>query len=259
MRLRAVTLFVVIVLPALCYCHAQTSGKPARARTGPEYEDYNKAYAISGGPAMENAANEFATKYPDSVLRAYLYSKAMRNYQNENNSGKMLAMGEKVLALEPHNVVALVLTAAVLSDNLSDNDADRTQKIEEIRANVSNAIKFVDEFTPPTNPTPEQLASYRNTLQSMAHSALGITDLKLGEDAEAEKELVAAAKLNAPLSDPYLWYHLALAQDHQKKYKEGLASVEEALKQVSSNPDLAKLAASERERLLKLTQAQVTK
>ncbi len=258
MRLRTVALFLV-VLPALWHGYAQNSGKPAHARTQQEYEDYNKAYAISGGPAMEQAANEFATKYPDSALRAYLYSKAMRNYQNENNAGKMLAMGEKVLALDPHNTIALVLTATALSDGLSDNDADRTQKIEEIKANANNAIKFVNEFTPPANTTPEQVASYRKTLQSMAHSALGVTDLKLGEDAEAEKELAAAAKLNAPLSDPYIWYHLALAQDHQKKYKEGLASVEEALKYVSSNPDLAKLAAGERERLVKLTQAETTK
>jgi tetratricopeptide (TPR) repeat protein len=252
-------LFIIIVVSAAAFSgYAQAQGKPPQAKTQPEYNDYNTAYAISGGAAMEKAANEFAAKYPDSALREYLYSKAMHNYQNENNSGKMLAMGEKVLALDPHNSIALVLTATVLSDGLTDSDADRTQKIEEIKANANNAIKFIDDgFTPPPNATPEQIAAYKNTLQSMAHSALGIMDLKMGEDAEAEKELVVAARLNAAQPDPYIWYHLALAQDHQKKYKEGLASIEEALKYVSSNPDLAKLAASERERLVKLTQGQV--
>ena len=257
MTLRVVALF--IVLPALISGYAQTSGKPAQAKTQAEYNDYNTAYAIGSGPAMEKAANEFAAKYPDSALREYLYSKAMHNYQNENNPVKMLAMGEKVLALDAHNAIALVLTATVLSDGMGDNDADRTQKIEEIKANANNALKFVDEFTPPPNVTSEQIASYKSTLQSMAHSALGIMELKSGEDAEAEKDLVIAAKINEPQSDPYIWYHLALAQDHQKKYKDALASVEEALKHVSANPELEKLASGERERLLKLTQSPFAK
>ena len=82
-----------------------------QAKTQPEYADYNAANAISGGAAMEKAANDFAAKYPDSELRSILYSKAMHNYQAENNPDKMLAMGEKVLAYDPDNPVALVLTA----------------------------------------------------------------------------------------------------------------------------------------------------
>src|SRR5436305_10988551 len=75
--------------------------RPPQAKTQQEYADYNTAYAISGGAAMEKAANDFAAKYPASELRSYLYSKAMHEYQNENNPAKMLATGNKVLALDP--------------------------------------------------------------------------------------------------------------------------------------------------------------
>jgi hypothetical protein len=53
------------------------------------------------------------------------------------------------------------------------------------------------------------VASYKSTLQSMAHSAVGILELKLGEDAGAERDLTAAAKLNTAQPDAYVWYHLA--------------------------------------------------
>ena len=244
---------------------SQPPGKrPPQAKTQQEYKDYNADYALSGGAAVEKAADDFAAKYPQSELREYLYSKAMHEYQNENNPGKMLAMGEKVLALDADNSIALVLTATVLADSLSDADQDREQKIAEIKKNSSRALETVDTgFTPPANATPEQIAAYKSTLQSMAHSALGIMDLKTSDDAGAEKELHAAADLNKSQPDPYIWYHLALAQDHlatgmadkreqQKKYVEALSSVNQALQYTGSNADLAKLAQGEHERLQKL-------
>lgn len=244
---------------------AQTAGKrPPQAKTQQEYKDYNADYALSGGAAVEKAANDFAGKYPQSELREYLYSKAMHEYQNENNPGKMLAMGEKVLGLDPDNSIALVLTATVLADSLSDADQDREQKIAEIKKNSRHALETVDtSFTPPPKATPEQIQAYKTTLQSMAHSALGIMELKTGEDAGAEKDLRTAADLNKTQPDPYIWYHLALAQDHlatatadkaqqQKKYVEALASVNQALQYTNSNPDLSRLAQGERERLQKL-------
>src|SRR5215467_10987910 len=230
--------------------------RPPQAKTQQEYKDYNTDYALKGGAASEKAANDFTAKYPDSELRAYLYSKAMHEYQNENNPGKMLAMGEKVLALDPDNSIALVLTATVLADSLSDADQDREQKIAEIKKNSTHALETVDtSFVPPPGATPEQIDAYKSTLQSMAHSALGIMELKTGDDAGAEKDLRSAAELNKTQPDPYIWYHLALAQDHQGKYAEALGSVNQALQYTASNPELGRLAQGERDRLTKLTGA----
>lgn len=244
---------------------AQPDGKrPPQAKTQQEYKDYNSAYALKGGAAAEKAADDFASKYPQSELREYLYSKAMHDYQNENNPGKMLVMGEKVLDLDPDNSIALVLTATVLSDSLNDADQDREQKVAEIKKNSNHALQSIDSsFSPPANATPGQIEAYKTTLQSMAHSALGIMELKTGDNAGAEKDLRLAATLNKTQPDPYIWYHLALAQDHlatavvdkdeqQRKYLEALASVNQALQYVGSNADLGKLAQGERERLQRL-------
>lgn len=236
--------------------------RPPQAKTQPEYKDYNAAYATSGGAAMEKAADAFAAKYPDSELRSYLYGKALHEYQLEDNRDKMLDMGNKVLALDPDNVVALGLTATVLSDELPGSDSstasgdDRQKKIAEIRKNAGRALEVVEtSFVPPPGATPQQITAYKNTLRSMAHSALGITSLKTGDDAGAEKEFKVAADVGQAQPDPFVWYHLALAQDHQKKYSEALASVDQALRSIGSNAELGKLAAGERERLLQLTGA----
>ena len=232
---------------------ASSTKRPPQAKSQKEYADYNAAAAITGGEATEKAANDFAAKYPDSELRVYLYSKAMHEYQNENQPDKMLVVGRKILKLDPDNTIALVLTATVLADSMKDSEPDHDQKMAEIKINADHALETVDAaFVAPAQATPEQIADYKSTLRSMAHSALGIMELKNADDAGAEKDLKTAADLNKTQPDPYIWYHLALAQDHQKKYAEALASVDQALHYTGSNPDLGKLAAGERERLAKL-------
>jgi tetratricopeptide (TPR) repeat protein len=229
-------------------------GKPAKhvpeAKTHQEFNDYNAAYALSGGAQVEKAADDFAAKYPASELKTYLYAKALHEYQNEQNPAKMLTIGRRILQLDPDNTISLVLTATVLADSLKDTDPDRQQKIEETKKDAGHALDTVDSaFTPPANATPDQITAYKKTLQSMAHSALGITALKTDDNAKAEQELKLAAELNVTQPDPYIWYHLALAQDHLEKYSEALVSVNKAM-EYAGNSDLADLARSERKRLL---------
>lgn len=225
----------------------------AQAKSAQEFKDYNAAYATSGGAAVEKAADDFAAKYPASELKVFIYEKAMHEYQAENNQPKILATGQKVLKLDPENAIALVLTASVLSDGLNENSPDQ-QNVAEIRKNAAHALQILNgDFSPVANATPEQVEAYKKTLQALAHSALGITALKLHDDAGAEKELKAAAAANPAQPDPFVWYHLSLAQDHQNKYSEALASVNQAVQNSASNPDIGELAKGEQKRLLTLT------
>jgi tetratricopeptide (TPR) repeat protein len=251
-------LFAACGFAALAQQPAATPAKPAQttvrrvpeAKTRQEFNDYNAAYALSGGAQMEKAADDFAAKYPSSELKSYLYAKALHEYQGENNPARMLAMGKKVLQLDPDNTIALVLTATVLADGLDEKDPDRQEKIAEIRKDTLHALDTIDSaFTPPANATPEQVTAYKKTLQSMAHSALGITALKTDDNKTAEQELKLAADLNVSQPDPYIWYHLALSQDHLEKYPEALASINKAL-DYAGNSDLADMARNERKRLL---------
>ena len=220
-----------------------------QARSEQERADFKAAYALTGAATEESAAMDFANKYPTSELRRYLYSSAMVQYQRENNPAKMLAMGERVLALDPENPLALVLTATVLADSLGDRDRDREKKISAIKHNASRAIQAAEAGYTDSS---AGAAVYKTTLQSMAYCALGIMKLKTGDDAGAEKDLKAATELAKIRPDGYAWYHLALAQDHRKKYAAALGSVEQALQLASSDPELQKLAEVEHERLAAL-------
>jgi tetratricopeptide (TPR) repeat protein len=243
---RSVCLVLLLSLPLVA-----TAQQPARstrpiARSQQERDDFKRAYALTGAAAVEAAADEFSNKYPESELRQYLYSSAMLQYQREENPAKMLAMGEKVLTLEPDDPLALVLTATAMANGLVEHDRDRERKVGIIKRNATRAIQVAETSYGSSAPA---TGLYKTTLQSMAYSALGIMKLKTGDDAGAEKDLKSASELAMARPDPYVWYHLALAQDHRKKYTAALNSVEQALQLASSNPELQKLAEAEHERL----------
>ncbi len=218
------------------------------AKSQQEYDDYRSARAANAGAEMDKAARGFAEKYPDSQLRQYLFSRALRQYQRENNPVGMLAMGERVLAIDPGDALALVLSATVLADGLSAVDPDRDAKIAEIKKYAGRAL----QASGTNERTSSQPELYRTTLESMAYSALGIMKLKTGDDAGAEKDLKTAAEMPQVRPDPYIWYHLALAQDHRKKYRAALNSVEQALQLASANPRLQQMAEVEHEHLNRL-------
>ena len=232
--------------------------QPAQQQRGPhaksqaELTDYNAAAAITGGAAMEKAADDFAAKYPESELRENLYLRAMHDYQTENQAPKSLEMAEKVLQLDTTNSVALVISAMVLSEQLTQPNPDPA-KVAEISKNANLAIQTIDtSFTPPVQVTPEQLAMYKNILKGNAHSALGVTDLKTANYAAAETELKAATDLTKAQPDAYNWYYLAIAQDHLKKYSEAVASANEGLKYVGQDASVQKLLEEQRDKSAKL-------
>jgi tetratricopeptide (TPR) repeat protein len=261
----ALALFVLTVVqvnaltaPAAAESVAQATSEARRpqARSQQERDDFTSAYALTGAAAEEAAASDFAARYPASELRHYLYSSAMLRYQRENNPAKMLVMGEKVLELDPDNPLALVLTATALADALGDRDRDREKRVGTIKRNATRAIQTAEAgYASGLTGTETTAAVYRTTLQAMAYSALGIMKLKTGDDAGAEKDLKTAAELAKIRPDPYIWYHLALAQDHRKKYAAALSSVEQALQLASSDPELQRLAEVEHERLAGLAKS----
>lgn len=250
-------LVILLVWPLACLAWQDTPGAPARrpvAKSQQELQDYQAGAAAPTGSALERAAADFAQKYPSSQLRLLLYLKSLRQYQRENDSSGILSSGESVLALQPDNELALVLTSTVLADGLTADDPDKNKKVATINDRTAHALRLLEAAkgttTAPSSSDPPAL--YRATLEATAYSALGIMKLKTGDDAGAEKDLHAGAALAEIRPDPYIWYHLALAQDRRKKYRSALYSIEQAMQLASANLQLQRLAEAEHDRLNKL-------
>jgi tetratricopeptide (TPR) repeat protein len=240
--------------PAPGAATAPAAKRPPQAKTQAEFDAYKAAAASPDIAALEKAADDFATKFPDSELRVLLYQNAMRLYQNANNAEKTEAMGRKVLSLDGDNPEALVIVAEVIAERTHDSDLDKDQRFGEAITMAQKAMQTVDtDVSVPAGTPQEKVDAYKAGLRSNAYSILGTIDFKKENYAGAQENLQKSidAYPSSPVAVDVL--RLALALDKQGKYPEALKVANRAVELTQDNTAIGTPARHERDRLQQLT------
>ena len=236
---------------------AQPAGKrPPQAKSQPEYDAYNAAVKNTDPAAFEKAADDFATKFPDSELRILLYKTALRNYQAANNSEKTEAMGRKVLSIDGDDPEALVMVAEVIAERTRDTDLDKDQRYDEATKMAQKATTTVDtDVTPPPGTPQEKLDAYKSLLRSNAYSIVGTIAYKKENYPLAQENLQKSIDAYPAQLDPVVVLRLALSLDKQQKYPEALKVANRAVEvaQAQNNAQVLTVSQRERDRLQQLT------
>jgi tetratricopeptide (TPR) repeat protein len=231
---------------------APAAKRPPQAKTQPEFEAYKTAAALTDAAALEKAADDFATKFPDSELRPLLYKAAMRAYQQSNNADKMMTTAQKVLSFDPDDPEALLGVAQVLAERTHDTDLDKDQKLAEARKNAERALVTVDTDAPTGNISPEQLAGYKGFVRSEAYEILGTLDFNAKAWASAEANLKKSIDALPQQPDPIAVFRLSVAMDMQNKYPEALKYANQAVDLTKAGTNAGDAARKEKDRLVQL-------
>jgi tetratricopeptide (TPR) repeat protein len=234
---------------------APAGKRPPAAKTQPEFEAYKAAVAQTDAAALEKAADDFATKFPDSELRGTLYTAAMQRYQQSNNADKMMGTARKVLAIDADDPAALVGVAQALAEQTRDTDLDKDQKIAESKKDAERALVTVDTDLPTSGYPPEQLSAVKNYLRSEAYYILGTLSFKASNWAEAETNLRKSIDALPQQPDTVAVFRLAVALDMQNKIPEAMKYADQAVELTKDRPDsgVGKAARDEKDRLTKLS------
>lgn len=229
--------------------------RPPQAKTDPELDAWKAAAAIKTDPAAaEKAADDFATKFPDSELRVLLYKNALRLYQNANNAEKTEATGRKVLGLDGDDPEALVTVAEVIAERTHDSDIDKDQRYAEATSMVKKATQTVDtDISVPAGTPQEKIDAYKALLRSNAYSILGTIEFKKDNFVGAQEDLQKSIDVYPSDPDPVVVLRLALTLDKQQKYPEALKVANRAVEMTQDNTVVGTPARRERERLQQLT------
>jgi tetratricopeptide (TPR) repeat protein len=235
----------------------QPAGKrPPQAKTQPEFDAWKAAAANTDPAALEKAADDFATKFPDSELRVLLYKNAMRLYQKTNNAEKTEAMGRKVLSLDADDPEALTTVAEVIAERTHETDIDKDQRYGEGMKMAEKALQTVDtDVSVPAGTTQQQLDAYKAGLRSQAYSTMGTIAYNQNNFAAAQANFEKA--IDATPNDPYALdvLRLALSLDKQQKYVEALKVANRVVDMTQDNTPIGTPARHERDRLQQLTGA----
>src|SRR3981189_3279172 len=192
------------------------SKRPPQAKTQPEFDAYKVAAASTDAGAMEKAADDFATKFPDSEVRLLLYKTAMRMYQTANNSEKTEAMGRKVLALDGDDPEALLTVSELIAEKTRESDLDRDQRFAEAVKMSQKALQTIDtDISVPAGTPQEKLDAYKSSLRSQAYSILGTIEYNKNNYAAAQENLQKSLDALPSQPDSVVVLRLALSMDKQ--------------------------------------------
>ena len=223
---------------------ATPESKPAERKqpSAKSQDEYNAYRAVTMQPDLlsaERLATDFASRFPQSELREAMYQTLMLKQQSANRADAALANAEKVLLLNPDNVVALVVAANVLSERTLPTAADATDRFERGMRYAERALQNIEAngVTVPESAGPEDIASFRAALTAVAHAAEGNIELLRKNYMEAEKHLQQAIA-TAPRPDALALFRLALAQHGLKRLDDALANVNKAMAAAGSARDL---------------------
>jgi tetratricopeptide (TPR) repeat protein len=231
---------------------APAGKRPPQAKTQPEFDAYKAAAALTDAATQEKAADDFATKFPDSELRPLLYKSVMRLYQQANNADKMLAMSQKVLSFDPDEPEALLGVAQVLAERTRDTDLDKEQRLAEAKKNAQRALVTIDTDVPSSGYPPEQLAAFKGFLKSEAYTILGTLDFNAKAWADSEGDLKKSIDAFPQQPDPVAVFRLSVALDMQNKYPEALKYANQAVDLTKEGTNAGDAARKEKDRLIQL-------
>ena len=256
---------------------APLAKRPPQAKTQPEFDAWKAAdegsrptaeeqAAMQKNPAdtqkimtavaerAEKAADDFATKFPESEVRVLLYKPAMRNYHNVNNADKTEAMGRKVLGFDADDPEALVMVAEVIAERTRESDIDKDQRFDEAMKMAQKATQTVETDSTFNAGTPqEKIDAYKALLRSNAYYVMGTVDFKKNNFAAAQANLQKSIDAYPAEPDPVVVLRLALSLDKQDKYPDALKVANRAVELTQESTQIGTLARRERDRLQQLT------
>lgn len=238
---------------ALCFCWAAiaqtppaTQGQPAPATTDKDKTTPANSSLSLDLPAPANAEEDaaykaftdvsqtepkkrielgeaFALKYPTSRYLSPVYSTMTMAYMVTNDVKKMEEIGDKEAALNPNDVQTLAILGQTIPRALNSSTLNPGQELEKAEKYSKRAIEVMPTITKPANLTDAQFDTAKNQTLAMAHSGLGLVNLRRGKFTEAIPELETSLKID-PAPDPVNIYLLGLANQKASHFDDAIAA-----------------------------------
>jgi tetratricopeptide (TPR) repeat protein len=150
-----------------------------------EYNAYVGAVQQSDPAAKISGLEAFLTQYPNSVMKEDALELLMGTYQQTNNQAKVMDAANRLLAVNPDNVRALVLLA--YNERAAQKWADAKQHAE-------RGLQALPKMTKPDGVADADFAKQKGQLGGLLNSVAGFSALQLKDYPSAQKYLRAAVE-----------------------------------------------------------------
>jgi len=184
----------------------QTGQQPAAApqkkeiKDPAEYNAYVGAVQQTDPTAKVSGLEAFLTQYPNSVMKEDALELLMGAYQTAGKQDKVIETANRLLAVNPNNVRALVLLAY---------NERAAQKWADARQHAERGLQALPNMAKPDGVSDADFAKQKTDLSALLNSVAGFSALQLKDNAAAQKFLREA--VNADPNNVENVYPYALA------------------------------------------------
>jgi tetratricopeptide (TPR) repeat protein len=190
---------VAIVLAGVSWLAAQTAPQPpaqAQAPAAPqqqkkeikdpaEYNAYVGAVQQTDAAAKISGLEAFLAQYPNSVVKEDALDVLMTTYNQSGNQAKVVETANRLLAVNPDNVKALVLLAYLERSG---------QKWADAKQHAERGLQALPKMPKPDGVADADFAKQKTTFGALLSSVAGLSALQLKDYAAAQKNLRAAVE-----------------------------------------------------------------
>jgi tetratricopeptide (TPR) repeat protein len=174
-------------------------------------------------------ANRYEKDIPtaDNKSKSYFLSQAMTAAAQAGDAGKVIEFGDRVVAVDPDNLNALLIVATTIPLNLPTDAAAVEKALAKAMdyAKKLLAMKRLDQI-------PE--ATWQTAVIGPAHGVVGFVLLQKAQYEDAEKEFEQTVKINP--KDQTAWYRYGIAATKITVAAQGL--IAPAYAEVNANTTL---------------------
>lgn len=168
------------------------------------------------------AGTKFDTDFPqaDAAAKKSVYQPMMQAYQMKNNFEKTVEYGEKLLALDPNDLPALLTLCAVLPERLppATEEAKRNEQLAKALDYSQRALAQANIITggaKPAQMSDEQWTAERNRLLAQVNSSLALVYLNKKDYAKSAEYYEQSTSLVK--NNPIDFYRLGIAYSMQAR------------------------------------------
>jgi hypothetical protein len=192
---------------------------------------------------IDAADRAVASPVADDKLKAFSNASAMVAAQNMNNVDKVISYGDKVLALDPSDLNAMITLSAVIPAKLPADAAGKTAALDKAAGLATKALAGVEPMIAKADAQSKpQLVQIEGNL----HATLGLVAYNRPDYKKSIQEYELAVK-STPKDDVAHFYmgldYQALAAEASRNYQTAIKAENDAKAARADQPTIDELAA----------------
>jgi len=203
------------------------------------------AYTMAQNWAKVIEAAERAAALPmaDNKLKAFAYANAMVASQNMNQLDRVLAYGDKVLAIDPNDLNTMITLSAAIPVKLPTDDSGKKAALDKAEVLAKKALAGIQ---PLLAQAPAAQKAQITQIESQLHETLGFIAYNRPDATKSIEEYEATIKIT-PKDDVAHFYlganYQSLTAQASKKYQDAVKAENDAKAAKADQPTIDDLAA----------------